>query len=121
MTSTTPTTTLFRNETDPKRFKAGETVFGEGSPGDYMYAVIDGEVDIVKGGKVVDTIGAGGLFGEMALIDHMGRSAAARAKTDCSAAQIDEKRFLFLVREHPNFALHLMRVLTDRIRNRTEA
>jgi CRP/FNR family cyclic AMP-dependent transcriptional regulator len=121
MTGSTPTTTLFRNETDPKHFKAGETIFSEGSPGDYMYAVIDGEVDIVKGGKVVDTIGSGGLFGEMALIDHMVRSAAARAKTDCSAAQIDEKRFLFLVREHPNFALHLMRVLTDRIRNRTEA
>lgn len=116
-----PATNLFINETDPKNFKAGERIFGEGEAGDYMYGVIEGEVDILKHGKVVDTVNPGGIFGEMALIDHTARSATAVAKTDCKAAQISEKRFYFLVQQTPNFALHLMRVLTDRIRHQSEA
>lgn len=116
-----PATNLFINETDPKHFKAGERIFNEGETGDYMYGVIEGEVDILKNGKVVDTVSPGGIFGEMALIDHTARSATAVAKTDCKAAQISEKRFYFLVQQTPNFALHLMRVLTDRIRHQSEA
>jgi CRP/FNR family cyclic AMP-dependent transcriptional regulator len=115
------TTNLFLNETDPKNFKAGERIFNEGDAGDYMYGVIEGEVEIRKDGKVVDTVGPGGIFGEMALIDHTARSAAAFAKTDCKAAQIGEKRFYFLVQQTPNFALHLLRVLTERIRHHTQA
>jgi len=118
---TTPTTNLFLNETDPQLFKAGQTIFSEGTPGDFLYGVIEGEVEIRKGGKVVDTIGPGGIFGEMALIDHTARSATAVAKTDCKAAQINEKRFYFLVQQTPNFALHLLRVLTDRLRHHSNA
>lgn len=116
-----PTTNLFLSETEPKHFKAGERIFDEGEAGDFMYGLIEGEVEIRKGGKVVDTIGPGGIFGEMALIDHAPRSATAVAKTDCKAAQISEKRFYFLVQQTPNFALHLMRVLTDRVRHHTHA
>jgi CRP/FNR family cyclic AMP-dependent transcriptional regulator len=115
------TTNLFLNETDPKHFKAGERIFSEGDAGDYMYGVIQGEVEILKDGKVVDTIGPGGIFGEMALIDHTARSATAVAKSECKAAQISEKRFYFLVQQTPNFALHLLRVLTERIRHHTQA
>ena len=118
---TTPTTNLFLNETDPQQFKAGQTIFSEGTPGDFLYGVIEGEVEIRKGGKVVDTIGPGGIFGEMALIDHTARSATAVAKSDCKAAQINEKRFYFLVQQTPNFALHLLRVLTDRLRHQSHA
>lgn len=116
-----PATNLFTNETDPKHFKAGERIFNEGEAGDFMYGVIEGEVEIRKNGKVVDTVSPGGIFGEMALIDHTARSATAVAKTDCKAAQISEKRFYFLVQQTPNFALHLMRVLTDRVRHQTNA
>jgi CRP/FNR family transcriptional regulator, cyclic AMP receptor protein len=117
----TITTNLFLNETDPKHFRAGECIFGEGDTGDFMYGVIEGQVDILKHGKVVDTVGPGGIFGEMALIDHTARSATAVAKTDCKAAQIAEKRFYFLVQQTPNFALHLLRLLTDRLRNQRQA
>ena len=109
------------NETEPKQFKAGEKIFNEGDAGDYMYGVIEGEVEIHKHGKVVDTVGPGGIFGEMALIDHTARSATAVAKSDCKAALINEKRFYFLVQQTPNFALHLLRVLTERLRHQSHA
>lgn len=115
------TTNLFLSETEPKQFKAGEKIFAEGDAGDYMYGVIQGEVEIRKHGKVVDTVGPGGIFGEMALIDHTARSATAVAKNDCKAAQINEKRFYFLVQQTPNFALHLLRVLTERLRHQSHA
>ncbi len=117
----TITTNLFLNETDPKHFRAGERIFGEGDAGDFMYGVIEGQVEILKGGKVVDTVGPGGIFGEMALIDHTARSATAVAKSDCKTAQIGEKRFYFLVQQTPNFALHLLRLLTDRLRHHSQA
>jgi CRP-like cAMP-binding protein len=55
-------------------------------------------------------------MGEMALIDSQPRSATAVALTDCSLAVIDEKRFLFMVHETPFFALDIMRILAERLR-----
>jgi CRP-like cAMP-binding protein len=52
----------------------------------------------------------------MALIDHAARSATAIAKTDCEVVPVDERRFLFLVQEHPLFAQHVMRVMANRLR-----
>ena len=53
----------------PAQFKAGEVVFAEGDKGDKMYVIRSGEVDILRGGHVVETLAPGGIFGEMALID----------------------------------------------------
>lgn len=86
-----------------------------------MYAVVEGEVEIVFADKVINTHGPGEIFGEMALIDTKRRSAAAVAKSDCKLVPIDEKRFLFLVQQHPYFPLQLMRVLAERLRLRTES
>lgn len=72
------------------------------------------------GGQVVETVEKGGLFGEMALIEKENRVATAVAKTDCRVVAVDETRFLFLVQQTPNFALHVMRVLSDRLRRMDE-
>jgi len=46
----TITTNLFLNETDPKHFRSGEHIFSEGDAGDFMYGIIEGQVDILKNG-----------------------------------------------------------------------
>ena len=79
-----------------------------------------GEVTIERGGRVMETLGGGGVFGEMALIDGSPRSATVRAKTDCEVAPINEKTFLFLVHETPFFAIAVMRTLADRLRRMDE-
>jgi CRP-like cAMP-binding protein len=81
-----------------------------------MYVVLDGEVDLTIGDAVVETIGPGAPFGEMALIDQAPRTATATAKTECQLAVLPEKRFLFLVQQHPEFALQIMKVMADRLR-----
>jgi CRP-like cAMP-binding protein len=82
--------------------------------------VLEGEVEIVAGGRVVDVAGAGSLVGEMALIDSEPRSATARAKGSARLAPLDQKRFLFLVQETPFFAIDVMRLMAHRLRHMNE-
>jgi CRP-like cAMP-binding protein len=100
----------------PASFQPGEVIFSEGDKGDKMYVIRSGEVEIERDGKIVENLSAGGIFGEMALIDGSPRAATARAKTTCEVAPITEKSFLFLVHETPFFAITVMRALADRLR-----
>lgn len=109
--------TIFATDPDTQTFEAGHRFFTAGDHGEVMYVVIDGAVEIVLRGKVLETVHAGGVFGEMALIDHRERSADVIAKTSVKVAAIDEKRFIYLVRNHPFFALEVMRIMAERLRH----
>ena len=111
-----PTTHLFEHATDSRNVSAGTVIFDVGDARDYMYAVVAGQVDISVNGHLVETVGPGGIFGEMALIDREARTGRAVAKTDSRVVAVDERRFLFLVQQTPHFAIHLLRVLSDRLR-----
>ena len=113
-------TRLFEHASDAKPVAAGTTIFNAGDERDYMYAVLDGQVDIVVNGRVVETVESGGIFGEMALISKDQRTATAVARTDATVVEVDERRFLFLIQQTPNFALHVMRVLSERLRRMDE-
>jgi CRP-like cAMP-binding protein len=107
---------LFAAETNPRVCEAGEAVFRAYDMGAEMYVVLEGEVEITIGSTVVETLGPGEPFGEMALIDQAPRVATAIAKTPCKLAVISEKRFLFMVQTTPHFALQIMKVMADRLR-----
>lgn len=99
-----------------RTFKAGEIIFKAGEHGSEFFVVRTGSVDIHVGGRVVETIGSSGVFGEMAMVDSLPRSATAIAKTDCVVVPLSEQQFVTLVREAPYFALAVMRVLARRLR-----
>jgi len=108
---------LFKNHQQFDSFPAGYVIFQEGQPGDLMYVVKEGEVDIFVRGQPVETVGEGGVVGEMALIDHSARSATAVAKTDCKLVPLDESRFNIFVHQIPFFSIQVMRVMADRLRH----
>lgn len=111
------TVRIFQRQPDPIWVAAGQVIFEEGQPGDYMYGILEGEVNLTVAGEVVETIEAGDVFGQGALVHPDGtRSTTAIAKTDGKLAFIDEKRFLFAVQETPMFALEVMRSYSDRLR-----
>jgi CRP-like cAMP-binding protein len=85
-----------------------------------VYVILDGQVQVLVRNDVIDVLGPGEIVGEMALIDSRARSATAVAKSACRLATIDEKRFLYMVQETPFFALHVMRVLAQRLRRATD-
>jgi CRP-like cAMP-binding protein len=116
----TDTLQLFAAEVTPRLCEAGETVFREYDMGAEMYVVLEGEVELTIGSRLVETVCAGQPFGEMALIDQVPRVATATAKTPCKLAVIPEKRFLFLVQTAPEFALKIMKVMADRLRKMNE-
>ena len=107
---------LFRHETDLLLLPAGQTLFKEGEPGDLMYVLISGSAEIIVHHRVVETAQAGAILGELAMIDDRTRSATVIAQSDCKLLPIERKRFNFLIQQTPNFALHVMRVMADRLR-----
>jgi CRP/FNR family cyclic AMP-dependent transcriptional regulator len=96
---------------------AGTTIFRQGDPGRVMFGVISGDVDIFIGNVILEIVGPGMVFGEMALIDDESRSASAAARTDCRLAQIDVATFENLVATNPGFARELMKVMASRLRH----
>lgn len=107
---------LLPTETPIKAVAAGEIVFAQGDPGDVMFVVIDGEVDILLDGKAIETVRAGSVVGEMALIDLGPRSATAISRTRCLLSPVNQQRFRELIAREPDFALNVMRVLARRLR-----
>jgi CRP-like cAMP-binding protein len=112
---------MLRHEKGTIEAPAGTVIFRHGDPGDAMFAVLDGTVLIQKDNVLLEEIPAGGIFGEMALVDGAARSADAIAQTDVQLAKIDEQRFLTLAQYNPYFTLEILRVTVARLRRRVEA
>ncbi len=115
MLSPVVTVSIFQKQPDPKAFSAGEVIFEEGQPGNEMYGIIEGEVDIVVNGKVVETIETGEVFGIGVLVGVPNRAYTAIAKVDAKLGFLDEKKFLFAVQETPVFALKVMKSHSERL------
>lgn len=107
---------LFRHQVDLQAIPAGQALFREGERGDFMYVLMSGTAEIIIRDRVMETAVAGAIVGEMAIIDESTRSATVMAKSDCKFLPIERERFNFLVQKKPEFALHVMRVLADRLR-----
>lgn len=107
---------LFRHADDAQSFAAGDKILAEGSSGHAMYVILEGSVEILVGDRRLDVAGPGEIVGEMALIDSGARSANAIAISDCRLAPVDVRRFTYMVQQTPFFALHVMKVLADRLR-----
>lgn len=103
----------------PLFFQQGSPIVAEGQKGLMMYAVIEGRVAISIGGRVVERLGPGGVFGELALIEQQPRLASVSAETDCSLQPVNRAAFLALVESSPEFAALMLTKLAERLRNLT--
>ncbi len=108
---------LFKPNDATHTVAAGQFIFQAGEPGKCAFVLLEGEAEVLVNGAVVEHAKPGSLLGEMALIEHRERSASARAATDCKLVAIDERRFLFLVQQHPFFALQVMQIMAERLRH----
>jgi CRP/FNR family transcriptional regulator, cyclic AMP receptor protein len=103
-------------ERAPQRYPAARVIMKEGEGGVYLYVVLQGSVAISIQSSVVERVGAGGMFGEMALLDQSPRAATATAESECLLLAINRNDFLNLVKTKPVFAVSLLTALADRLR-----
>jgi len=107
--------------TEDVYYQPGEVVIKRGDMGETMYLIIDGEVSVHIGdesGKEieVDRIREGDYFGEMALFENVARSATIRTETESRLLMLHKQEFNEIVREYPQIALTICKVLSSRIR-----
>ena len=108
-----------------RRFRRGETVFHAGDPGDALFIVADGQVKITvpsdDGSEpaILTTIGPGGFFGELALLDEASRSATAVALDLVETHVLRREPFLALVDAEASLRRALLAALAGEIRRLT--
>ena len=109
-----------RQVTLEREFMSGQEIFREGDPGDGVYLIKNGQVEISgvvnRGRRVFSQIGPGGLLGEMAVIEHRPRSATATAVKDTTAYFIPRGELLSLIERSPGLAFSVLQVISQRLR-----
>ncbi len=94
----------------------GDSVFGEGEPGDALYLIVEGKVKVHKGDKQLAQLGLRDVFGEMAVLDSEPRSASVTVVEDAVLLKIGRDDFRDILSERPEIAMGVMKVLTRRLR-----
>jgi len=99
-----------------KELTQGSTIIKEGENGDFMFIILQGEVDILKGPKQVKvaTLSQGAFVGEGALVSGAPRNATVICKTTVKVAYFDKAGFDGLVVIHPAIPVTLMKTHTER-------
>ena len=107
---------IFASPANMRTVLKGTPIFKKGDDSGEMFVVESGEVDIVLNGVIIETVRAEGFFGEISLIEDSLRTADAVARTDCKLLPVNRHHFLYMVDEMPQFALHVMKGMADRLR-----
>jgi len=108
-----------------RRLDKGRLLFQQGDEGDALFGVVSGliRISVVGLGGRELTLGLmepGDVFGEIALLDALPRTASASAVTDSQLLVIRRPLFLTLVEEEPRLARHLIELLCERLRENTD-
>ncbi len=110
---------------DVAHLSAGDTLFKTGEPGESLYVVRSGEIELfirdTAGQKIALAIaGSGEVFGELALLDRGPRTATAVALTDCELLELDRDDLLMLFQKSPTAALRLLAAMSHMTRKADE-
>jgi CRP/FNR family cyclic AMP-dependent transcriptional regulator len=116
---------ILAKELDIMRFAAGQTVFHYGDPGDSLFVIRSGEVEVYfkddTGERIVlETAKEGDFFGELSLLDGGPRTASVVVIRELEALRVDRSDLDHLLRLHPEAAMHLLTAMGRRTRTTAE-
>mgnify|MGYP006268435467 CR=1 FL=1 len=104
-----------------KLYKENEVIYRQGDPGDCMYTVHLGHIEIChrKDGQeyCLAVLDEGDFFGEMALFGYPVRTATARAVEGASVISLNKKTFLKRLQYDPSLAFNMLKKMADRIQH----
>ena len=104
-------------------YDAGQVMFNAGDTADAAYIIIDGEAEVSvptpAGAIVVNNVGRNDLVGEIAIFGDVPRTATVKASTRLETLKISKELFIKIIRENPDAAIELIRILAGRLANTT--
>jgi CRP-like cAMP-binding protein len=100
---------------DEVALRSGRPLIREGTRGREFFVLIDGEVEVTRKGRRIDTMGAGEFFGEMALISNAPRNASVTSTTPVRALVITDRAFRALLERSPKIQLKVLQAVAERI------
>jgi CRP-like cAMP-binding protein len=104
-------------------YDAGQVIFNAGDVGDSAYIIIDGTVEISvptpSGPIIINNMVKNDLLGEIAIVGEVPRTATAKALTKCETLKISKELFMKIIRENPDAAIELIRILASRLASTT--
>src|SRR3989339_219887 len=103
-----------------REFTAGQPVFLEGEPGDEIFVVASGAVEVLRGGRVIAALGTGELIGEMAVLGKGVRTASGRARGAARLLFPRAKALPLLIQQIPEIAFAIFNALVERLDSTTE-
>jgi CRP-like cAMP-binding protein len=107
-----------------KTYPRGTVLFREGDPGNEMFVVQSGRVNILKRAgdveKVLSSLGPGEFFGEMSILNNKPRSATAACAEDSKLLVVDAKTFEAMIRGSAEIAVRMIKKLADRLQETNE-
>ena len=112
-----PTLELLARNLEPVSLRAGSVVFRERGPGDRLYVVAEGEVELSRGGRPFGALGRGDVFGEIALLRDVPRTATVTARTDVRLYALAREPFLAAVTGTPATVAEAGRPVDERLRS----
>lgn len=100
---------------------AESVLMREGEPGEHMFIIKHGMVEVTREGQLLALLEDGAIVGEMLLINDGPRSATAICADDCELIKIERKQFMELARTNMEFFLYIMRIQSERLSKTSEA
>jgi CRP-like cAMP-binding protein len=107
---------LVARRAEDVRVPAGKTLVSEGETGHEFFVVLEGSARVSRQGRKIATIGSGGSFGELALLEKAPRNATVVADTDMELVVLGQREFAGLIDEVPGFARKLLAGMAHRLR-----
>jgi uncharacterized protein YhbP (UPF0306 family) len=99
----------------PMEVAAGEPIVREGTPADKYLILVAGEAEVLRDEQLLDTLSAGQLFGEVAIMREQPRSVTVRAKTDARLLALDRDTFRSLVAQSLELSVDFDQVIRERL------
>ena len=94
---------------------AGSTIVTEGEPGDALFLIVNGEVEVLRDGRVLKVLRGADYFGELAVLTGERRNASVRARTDCLLLQLERSEFHQVLAGSFEAVLAVIRIICRRL------
>jgi len=109
---------LFSDSDSACHLTAGQKLFSAGESAEEIFFVLEGKIDLVHEGKVVESLLPGSVLGELAMLDNGRHAADAIAECSSVIVSVEAEQFRFLVEQTPYFAIDVMKAMAERIHSK---